>query len=455
MRKVLFGCCFIFVFLTISGFSKNNHNISGPTSFKSAEEILYIAQKSYGIHAGVAESLALPTKIGQKVHIVVLYYREGMRPGEEIIYPPHHKITIDAATGKVVENRPVTPRDLGVSKDPGAATEGFGLDPAMTADAFWDFYDRFINISPAVWEIFKTGETQLSDQDLEVIKEYNAIFLCIAKTPFLPYYKAVASDFFDWLSRALSRVPDDAVVDCSSQDPTAGAPAQHLNNTGPQVGSAMATGCTEPPIVKRTNLTPGEKRRLILRVTADPGAVRGEFFLPMFLKKQDLPGNLEMTQDTRRHLPLDPDDDKFARHCGFSSGLALWESGFDQTIWRLVDIRYIFPTEKEAQAYHAEQLPVMSEGQPRIPGAPLAGTHCGVFGGHVTIKGTPLTHYYYIFSVQNVVVKLYVAQGPHIAGTKKALTLEMVAGLAETCIQRIQAYNRDARLGVKRPGIPD
>ena len=246
-----------------------------------------------------------------------------------------------------------------------------------------------------------------------------------------------------------------AGVDASSQDTTAKATARHVNETAPKVGRAIATACAEPPIVKRTNLTPEEKRTLLTRITADPESVKGELFLPMFLEAQDLPGDIKMTQDTRCHLPRDPRDDAFAKHCGFCSGLALWQGGFDQTILRLVDIRWVFPTEKEAQAYHAERLPANSEGQPEIPGAPLAGTDCRVFGGTTNVRGTPLTHYYYIFSVQNVVVKLYVAQGPDVIGTEKALTLKKVAELAKTCIQRVEAYNRAARLGVIRPGIPD
>lgn len=246
-----------------------------------------------------------------------------------------------------------------------------------------------------------------------------------------------------------------AGVDSSSQNTSAKAAVRHVNETGPEVGRAIETACAEPPIVERTNLTPEEKRMLLTRITADPESVKGELFLPVFLEAQDLPGDIKMTQDTRCHLPLDPGDDAFARHCGFCSGLALWQGRFDQTIFRLVDIRWVFPTKKEAQAYHVERLLANSEGQPEIPGAPLAGTDCRVFGGTIDVRGTPLTHYYYIFRVQNVVVKLYVAQGPDVIGTEKSLTLEKVAELAETCIQRIEAYNRDARLGVNRPGIPD
>lgn len=452
MKKILIGCGFILAFLSITGFSNSGQKTSNTQSLKSTEEIIYIAHMSYGIHTGVAMTLPLPIKIGQKLHIIIFFYKEGMRPGEEIVYPPHHKIAIGAATGNVIENTPVTPKNLGVTKDPNIATEGFGLDPSMTADEFWSLVDRFFEISPFVWKIYKTGLTRQSNRDLEVIREYNSIFHRIAKAPLIPYYEAVASDFLEWLSKVLQSVDGDSGVGSSSLDPVTGAAARHVNDTRSEVGRSMAAACAMPPIVKRTNLTPEEKKTILMRITGDLDALKGELFLPMFLEKQDLPGNLKMTQDTRRHLPLDPDDDAFLRHCGFCSGLALWEGGFDQTTWRLVDIRYVFPSDIEAQAYLTEQLPTMSEGQPQIPGAPIVGTECKVFGGTFNIRGKPLTHFYYIFRVQNIVVKLYVAQGPDVIGSDKALTPEKVSVLARKCIHRIESYNRAARR--KLPGGP-
>jgi hypothetical protein len=181
-----------------------------------------------------------------------------------------------------------------------------------------------------------------------------------------------------------------------------------------------------------------------MRITSDPDSVKGELFLPMFLEKHDLIGDVRMTQDTRCHLPPDRDDDAYASCCGYHSGLALWEGGFDQTILRLVDIRWVFPTESEAKAYLSARIQASSEGQPRIPAAPAVGAECAVFGGTIDVVGKPLTHYYYIFRVQNVVVKLYVAQGPDAIGPRERLTPEKVAEIAKACVQRIEKYNQAA-----------
>lgn len=233
--------------------------------------------------------------------------------------------------------------------------------------------------------------------------------------------------------------------DSVSRGATGDEGSSHELKTDTNPTIAPAPNCAEPPIAKKKNLTKEEAQSLLMRIAQDPNSVKGELFLSMFLEKHDLPGNVRMTQDTRCYLPLDPRENAvFARHCGYHSGLALWEGGFDQTIWRLVDIRWVFPTERDARAYHKATVHASSEGQPKVSGAPAIGTDCAVFGGTTNISGKPLTHYYYIFCVQNVVVKLYVAQGPDVVAPDKRLTPAKVADIARICVQRIENYNQAA-----------
>jgi hypothetical protein len=245
------------------------------------------------------------------------------------------------------------------------------------------------------------------------------------------------------MSIALVHV-DSSVLGSLGHDSASRAPTFDTDQT-------TAPKCAEPPIVKR-NLNPEETRKLLMQITQDLNSARGELFLPMFLDTHDLPNNVRMTQDTRSYLPLAPEDNAvFARHCGYHSGLALWEGGFDQTIWRLVDIRWVFPTAAEARAFHKATTQANSEGQPRISDAPTVGTDCAVFGGTANLSGTPLTHYYYLFYVQNVAVKLYVAQGPDVVGDKR-LTPAKVADFAKICVKRIQDYNQAAAADSRQSG---
>lgn len=175
-------------------------NISLSNNLLSTREIFEIANRNYQISVGgEAQTLPLPTKKGETVAIVILYYNEPFHFGKEIVEPPHHKITIDAGTGEVIENHEVTPPDFGMSQANLEPAEGFGLDPNMTSDEFWYLVDRFYEISPRVWEMYKTQSVQNRD----ILREYHVIFRRIAKAPLVPYYKIVASDLFDWLSKKL------------------------------------------------------------------------------------------------------------------------------------------------------------------------------------------------------------------------------------------------------------
>ena len=171
----------------------------------SAHEAVGAANGAYDMCTGEAAALPLPRRSEptRALHVVVLFYEEGMAPGEETVFPPHHVVTVDPATGDVVESRPCSPSDFGVAQAPGAPTQGFGLDPDLTADEFWELKDRFMDLSPAVWELFASEATSLDPADTGVVRRYDACFRRIAKAPLMPYYEAIAGDFLEWMSEVL------------------------------------------------------------------------------------------------------------------------------------------------------------------------------------------------------------------------------------------------------------
>jgi len=58
-----------------------------------------------------------------------------------------------------------------------------------------------LELSPTVWEAFAIGRIALDPATDAVVKEYYGLFKEIAKKPLIPYYKAVATDFFSWLDK--------------------------------------------------------------------------------------------------------------------------------------------------------------------------------------------------------------------------------------------------------------
>jgi hypothetical protein len=172
--------------------------------FMSAEAICASAEESHEAGVGAAIALPLPSGSGQEIEITLLYYQEALDPTRELLLPPHFLVTVDPRAGKVLQGRACVPLDFGVEDEPEEPIEGFGLDPEMSAEVFWILRDRFYELSSPVWALYASGSTRLTLDEVAMIREYHSIFHNIAKAPLIPYYEAVAADFFEWMGEVLS-----------------------------------------------------------------------------------------------------------------------------------------------------------------------------------------------------------------------------------------------------------
>ena len=163
-----------------------------------------------------------------------------------------------------------------------------------------------------------------------------------------------------------------------------------------------------------------------------------ERYLATYLDQDDLP-QLHQVQDSRLSRP-DEGDTAFGVHGGLFRGLSVWMGADDAVVWRLVDIRFAFPDDVSAAAYHRERLRVNAEGNPGVRGAPFVGSGCTVFGG---VLPTPLdldfrmTMYFYVFRVRCIVVKLFAAQSA--AREPGTLTAEHLTPIARRIEARVGA----------------
>jgi hypothetical protein len=214
---------------------------------------------------------------------------------------------------------------------------------------------------------------------------------------------------------------------------------------GPAVVAGIDTAMRDAQRV--LDLRPSGDAREHLDGVAGPGhrrrrdwiATLGENgYAALFLNEEDL-APLRRVQDSRIHPP-DPDDAAFVRYGGLRGGFAVWMGSVASAVWRLVDIRFVFPDEERAAAYHAERLIANSEGNPEVHGAPPVGEECSVFGGRSALSlggaQVEMVTYFYVFRIANVVVKLFVAQGPEAVD---ALTPDRVAVIAARIADRLHA----------------
>jgi hypothetical protein len=201
--------------------------------------------------------------------------------------------------------------------------------------------------------------------------------------------------------------------------------AQHVLSEGAEVGHLDGVSA---PDEKEDPLAP----------PAMPEPAPSEDGAGLYLESDDLPAHLQLVQDSRGSEP-EPDDFAFAANGGTHAGLRAWMGGNEDAIWRVVDIRFAFPDAERASAYHAARLSANSEGRPPVADAPLIGNECNVFGGtHVMEFGAvrlELTAFFYVFRVDRVAAKLFVAQGP---SAQERLTVEAVAPLAAHVAERLE-----------------
>jgi hypothetical protein len=174
--------------------------MSAPTRFKTTRELQEIggATACRVLPVEVAASLPMPIKADNRMNVVFLYYNDTQVKGQRVISPPHHAMVLDAVTGKLLRFWACTPGELGV-RTPAGPPPGPELDPAVTAAEFWQKMARLLEMSPAVWEAYAVGNPRPDARTQALIQEYRAIYDRIALRPLVPYYEAVAADFFRWL----------------------------------------------------------------------------------------------------------------------------------------------------------------------------------------------------------------------------------------------------------------
>ena len=107
-------------------------------------------------------------------------------------------------------------------------------------------------------------------------------------------------------------------------------------------------------------------------------------------------------------------------------------------MWRLVDIRLVFPDAAAAKDYLNGSLDGLSEGTPEDANATKVGDDCHVYGPENPAAkrvGVEMRAYCYVFRKGNVVVKLFVAQG---ADSKDKLQSKAVEAIARKIIARLE-----------------
>lgn len=200
--------------------------------------------------------------------------------------------------------------------------------------------------------------------------------------------------------------------------------------------------CADPPPRDPSSATPSAPPPPPA-APAPPKTVGRDEYRASYLVAEDFGGELKNTQDSR-DMAAPADDKSYAAFGGQYGGLMVWTTDkLDAPLWRVVDIRWLFPSEDKAKGYlEAELEGQISEGMPPNHNVAPVGEDCHVFGGSIAnpLLGGTITNYVYAFRVKNLVAKVYIAQG--LNAPEGSLTALMVAPIAQKAVARMTAATR-------------
>lgn len=166
-----------------------------------------------------------------------------------------------------------------------------------------------------------------------------------------------------------------------------------------------------------------------------PWATDEASFQSSYLQASDLPSVSEKSGDWAAAGCEGPST---REGCTFS-GKKLWTAKDPAAaVWQVHDLRWVFPDAAAAQRYLAGAPAELPEGLPAVTQPPAVGSDTRMYTAQGDTYGVGVDMYMYnlVFRVDNVVVKLFVAQGPNTTG--KVLTPLMVGALGQKVVDRIR-----------------
>jgi len=157
--------------------------------------------------------LTLPNETYQSYPILLPPWRNGGPPLAAFLYgvlrsipkegrhflAPQLLVTLDATTGEVDGRKKVTPRDLGVSQEPGAPIGVHVLAQGLTAEEYTKARVRLFELYDILAAAFVLGEDPRRNARRAV--EFRELFFRLSEKPLAIYYRSVGRTFFGWLER--------------------------------------------------------------------------------------------------------------------------------------------------------------------------------------------------------------------------------------------------------------
>lgn len=168
-----------------------------------------VKQLAEGVRPQVAAVLPVETHQSYPIPVVrngtlrlrFLWSPAIVKPGAGLLLqPPSHVVEVDGDSGKLLELRAVTPRDLEQADDPAKVIGRYdmlpdGRSPEQFLDMQARLYALYDALVPAFAQNRKPGDDKLATQ----ARDFLALFPKVTEQPLQPYYAAAGAEFFTWL----------------------------------------------------------------------------------------------------------------------------------------------------------------------------------------------------------------------------------------------------------------
>lgn len=160
--------------------------------------------------ARVQPAQALPDEMHQSWPIPVLA-ADGLRAAflfaprnldrerGQVLFPPTYLAQIDAASGRFLELRAITPAELGQADAPGDVLGSYALPEGVDAQRYLALEADTLRALDALVESFADDARPTDPSFARVAADFSRLYWALTAAPLHRYYRAVGRRFFGWL----------------------------------------------------------------------------------------------------------------------------------------------------------------------------------------------------------------------------------------------------------------
>lgn len=150
------------------------------------------------------QSLPIPVATSKGLVLTFLYCHAEIEEAAKgyQLWPPNHRATMNAETGKFEELATVTSSSFNLPHPMDKPIGNYAHVAERMEDAFLNLLVAFYQTYDTVLHAFAGGEQLTSQEIKQAARDFERFFSEVAEKPLGPYYQVIGKDFFQWIAAA-------------------------------------------------------------------------------------------------------------------------------------------------------------------------------------------------------------------------------------------------------------